>query len=94
MRYWRYKICPTILHEEGDISNGLVLMFDGMFLQKCSKYAGSEIYGSNETGEFRSSHPEVFLRKVLWKYAANLQENTMPKCDFNKVAAYFQNTFS
>ena len=28
--------------------------------------------------KFRSSHPEVFLvkKKVLWKYAANLQENT------------------
>ena len=25
---------------------------------------------------FRSSHPEVLLGKVLWKYAANLQENT------------------
>ena len=24
--------------------------------------------------------------KVFWKYAANLQETTMPKCDFNKVA--------
>ena len=25
-------------------------------------------------------------KKVLWKYAANLGENTMPKCDFNQVA--------
>ena len=25
---------------------------------------------------FRSSHPEVFLRKGFLKYAANLQENT------------------
>ena len=25
---------------------------------------------------FRSSHPEVFMKKVFWKYAANLQENT------------------
>ena len=25
---------------------------------------------------FRSNHPEVFLGKVFWKYAANLQENT------------------
>ena len=24
----------------------------------------------------RSSHPEVFLEKVFWKYIANLQENT------------------
>ena len=25
-------------------------------------------------------------KKVFWKYAANLQENTHAKCDFNKVA--------
>ena len=24
--------------------------------------------------------------KALWKYSLDLQENTMPKCDFNKVA--------
>ena len=23
-----------------------------------------------------SSHPQVFWKKVFWKYAANLQENT------------------
>ena len=34
----------------------------------------------------RSSHPEVFLGKVFWKYAANLQETLMPKGDFNKNA--------
>ena len=27
-------------------------------------------------------------KKVFWKYAADLQENTMPKCDFNKVAKH------
>ena len=26
------------------------------------------------------------LEKVFWKYAANLHEDTMSKCDFNKVA--------
>ena len=31
---------------------------------------------------FRSSHPEVFLGKGLWKYAANLQENTHAKMWF------------
>ena len=25
---------------------------------------------------YRSSRPEVFLKNVFWKYAANLQENT------------------
>ena len=29
----------------------------------------------------RSSHLKVFLGKVFWKYAANLQE----KCEFNKL---------
>ena len=45
--------------------------------------------------------------RVFWKYTANLQENSNPKCHFNKVAnrtsacvfsckftAYFQDTFS
>ena len=31
---------------------------------------------------FRSSHPEVFLEKVFWKYVANLQENTHAKVWF------------
>ena len=30
--------------------------------------------------------------KFLWKYAANLQENTMLKCDFNKVAYFIEIT--
>ena len=29
-----------------------------------------------KTKTFRNSHPEVFLGKVFWKYAANLQDNT------------------
>ena len=28
------------------------------------------------SGTRRSGHPEVFLKKVFLKYAANLQENT------------------
>ena len=51
----------------------------------------------------RSSHAEVFLRKMARKYAANLQENTHAEVRFNhtsawvfscKVAAHFQNIFS
>ena len=26
------------------------------------------------------------IEKMFWKYAANLQENTHPKCNFNKIA--------
>ena len=34
--------------------------------------------------------PKMFLGKVFWKYAANLQENThVEVCDFNKVALQF-----
>ena len=33
---------------------------------------------------YRSSHPEVFLSKVFWKYAANLQENTHAEVRFQK----------
>ena len=37
-------------------------------------------FPSNESGYtyaiFRKSHSEVLLKKVFWKYAANLQENT------------------
>ena len=48
---------------------------------------------------FWSSLPELFLEKMVWKYAANLKENTHAKhtsagafsCKF---AAYFQNNFS
>ena len=29
-----------------------------------------------------SSRPEVFLKKVFWKYAHNLQENTHAKVRF------------
>ena len=31
---------------------------------------------------FRSRRPEVFLKKVFWKYAANLQENTHAEVRF------------
>ena len=30
----------------------------------------------------RGSRPEVFLKKVLWKYAANLQENSHAEVRF------------
>ena len=30
----------------------------------------------------RSSHQEVFLEKVFWKYPANLQENTHAEVRF------------
>ena len=30
----------------------------------------------------RSCHPGVFLRKVFWKHAANLQENTHAEVRF------------
>ena len=33
-------------------------------------------------GAFRGSHPELFLVKVFWKYAANLQENTHAELRF------------
>ena len=33
---------------------------------------------------FRSNHPEVFLEKGVWKYAANLHENT-------RAEVWFQN---
>ena len=32
--------------------------------------------------KYRSSHQEVFLEKVLWNYAANLQENTHAEMRF------------
>ena len=32
--------------------------------------------------DYRSSHPEVFLKKVFRRYAANLQENTHTKVWF------------
>ena len=35
---------------------------------------------------YTSSRPEVFLKKVFQKYAANLQENIHTECDFNNVA--------
>ena len=51
---------------------------------------------------FRSSHPRCSLKKVFWKYVANLQENTHAKqlywnhtsawVFFCKFAAYFLNT--
>ena len=31
---------------------------------------------------FRSNPPEVFIGKVFWKYAANVQENTHAKMRF------------
>ena len=31
---------------------------------------------------FRSSQPEEFPKKVFWKYAANLQENTHAEVQF------------
>ena len=34
----------------------------------------------------RICHLEVFLGKGVLKHKANLQENTMPKFDFNKAA--------
>ena len=53
--------------------------FCGKQLQWCSlkkdAFAGTE-----------AAHQRCSWEKVLWKYAANLQENIMPKCDFNKVA--------
>ena len=49
---------------------------------------------------YRSSHPEMFLEKVFWKHAGNLQENAHAGvCNTSawvfscKFAPYFQNIF-
>ena len=42
---------------------------------------------------FRSSRPQVFLRKVVLKNTQQIYRRTpIPKCDFNKVALQLKNT--
>ena len=52
--------------------------FHSQFRQDFQQETGK----SFESLLFRSSHPEVFLEKVFWKYAANLQENTHAEVQF------------
>ena len=58
-------------------------------LIKMSLLRGCRQYGKksanvqdNLTNNFRRSHPEVFLRKGVLKYATNLQENTHAEVPF------------
>ena len=65
-----------------------------------------ENFSLSLSANLKKSHPEVFLEKLLWKYAANLQEIHPCRsagnfieialrygCISCKFAAYFQNTF-
>ena len=42
------------------------------------------------TKEAEAATQRCSKEKVFLKYAANLQENTMLKCDFNKVAYFIE----
>ena len=43
--------CAKTLKSSGKISDDVILMFDEMYLQKCEKYSGGEVYGADENNE-------------------------------------------
>ena len=47
----------------------------------------------NERNIYKGSPPEVFLKKVLCKYAVNLQENTIVKSLRSNVIEITQRNF-
>ena len=68
-----FDIVPLFVIKSITVFQNVLLVAKFLFLSICLKY--------------RSRRPErCSLEKVFRKYAANWQENTMPKYDFNKVA--------
>ena len=43
--------CAEMLRNDGKISDDICLLFDEIYLQKCEKYFGGDMMGSNDAGE-------------------------------------------
>ena len=46
-------------------------------------------FSASKCFNFRSSHQDVFLGKVFWKYSANWKENTHAECKATFLKSHF-----